>query len=89
MRLHPTHCVCKSHLEMNPPRPIRIPPEPGRSNKKAEQGKVSSLRNQFELGTTQKVDPRTGLPPPRPNNTSGKYQPEKKNKQSISVITSQ
>ena len=89
MRSHPTPCMCKTHLEKIPS--ISGPALPKRENppKKEGQKGVSSLRTHFESGTAQKIDPRTGLPPPDPKNTSKPEQKEiKTNRQNISVITS-
>lgn len=80
MRSHPTPCVCKTHLEKYPLQPVGIIESLHR--------KVSSLRTQFETGDNQKIDPRTGLPPPRPSNSSETQPTKKGNKQNISVITS-
>ena len=87
IKSHPNPCMCKTHLEKMPSRTI-TENQRGNSNitgsTTAERNKVSNLRTQFESGTTQRVDPRTGQPPPDPNNIRSNSQESGH----ISVITS-
>ena len=90
---HPIPCMCKTHLEkkLAASKAATLAQEIPCNNptSKTENKKVSSLRSQFESGPTPKVDPRTGLPPPKISNSSDSKKAEKMdNKQNITVITS-